>query len=60
MNEEKIKKPKKIKTKKIEEPVLKLEEEEPLILDQAHEEKKFKKKIKKYLLQLEKWPVKQR
>ncbi len=50
--EEKIKKPKKIKQKKIEEPVLKLEEEEqleeeePLILNQTHEEKKFQKENK--------------
>ena len=41
--EEKIKKP---KQKKIEEPVLKLEEDEPLILDQVHEEKKVQKKHK--------------
>ncbi len=39
--EEKIK-----KQKKIEEPVLKLEEEEPLILDQAHQENKFQKENK--------------
>ena len=38
--EEKIAKSKKIKPKKLEEPILKLEEEEPLILDQVHEEKK--------------------
>ena len=44
--EEKIKKPKKPKQKKIEEPVLKLEEEEPLILDQAHEEKIVSKENK--------------
>ena len=37
--EEKNKKTKNIKQKKIDEPILKLEEEEPLILDQAHEEK---------------------
>ena len=37
--EEKIIKSKKIKMKKIEEPTLKLEEEEPLILEQVHEEK---------------------
>ena len=47
--EEKIVKPKKIKTKKIvEEPVLKLEDEEPLILEEIHEEpvkQKFEKKI---------------
>tara|TARA_B100001248_G_scaffold133639_1_gene100367 strand:- start:60 stop:1370 length:1311 start_codon:yes stop_codon:yes gene_type:complete len=42
-DEEKIEKLKKTKQKKIEEPVLKLEEEEPLILDQAHEEKKVQK-----------------
>ena len=38
--EEKIAKSKKIKPKKLEEPILKLEEEEPLILNQVHEEKK--------------------
>ena len=38
--EEKIAKSKKIKPKKLEEPILQLEEEEPLILDQVHEEKK--------------------
>ena len=37
--EEKIIKSTKIKMKKIEEPTLKLEEEEPLILEQVHEEK---------------------
>jgi len=37
--EEKITKPKKIKVKKTEEPTLKLEEEEPLILEQTHDEK---------------------
>ena len=45
--EEKITKPKVVKPKKIkdEEPMLKLEEEEePLILEQIHEEKVFKKK----------------
>ena len=41
--EEKIIKPKKIKAKKVEEPILKLEEEEPLILEQVHEEKKAQK-----------------
>tara|TARA_B100001564_G_scaffold286041_1_gene249056 strand:- start:3372 stop:4679 length:1308 start_codon:yes stop_codon:yes gene_type:complete len=41
--EEKIKKPKKIKQKKIEEPVLHLEEEKPLILDQVHGEKIIKR-----------------
>ena len=40
--EEKITKSKKIKSKRIEEPTLKLEEEEPLILEQVHEEKKVK------------------
>ena len=48
--EEKIKKPKKTKQKKIEEPALKLDEEledeEPLILDQAHEEKIVQKENK--------------
>ena len=48
--EEKIKKPKKTKQKKIEEPALKLddelEDEEPLILDQAHEEKIVQKENK--------------
>ncbi len=39
-------KSKKIKSKKIEEPVLKLEEEEPLILEQVHEEKIIQKKEK--------------
>ena len=47
--EEKIIKPKKIKAKKSEEPVLKLEEEEPLILEQVHEEKKEKQKIEKQI-----------
>ena len=42
-NEEKISKSKKIKPQKTEEPILKLEEEEPLILDQAHEEKAVQK-----------------
>ena len=42
-SEEKIEKLKKTKRKKIEEPVLKLDEEEPLILDQALEEKKVQK-----------------
>ena len=41
--EEKITKPEKIKPKKIKEPILKLEEEEPLILEQVHEEKKVQK-----------------
>ena len=42
-DEEKIIKPKKIKAKKSEEPTLKLEEEEPLILEQVHEEKEIRK-----------------
>ena len=37
--ENKVSKPKKIKPKKIEKPVLKLEEEEPLILEEPHVEK---------------------
>ena len=37
--ENKVSKPKKMKPKKIEEPVLKLEEEEPLILEEPHVEK---------------------
>ena len=40
---EKIVKPKKIKSKKTEEPTLKLEEEAPLILEQVHEEKEVQK-----------------
>ena len=47
-DEEKIEKSKKIKPTKIEEPVLKLEEEEPLILDEVHDEpaaQKIEKKI---------------
>ena len=47
--EEKIIKPKKIKAKKSEEPILELEEEEPLILEQVHEEKKEKQKIEKQI-----------
>ena len=46
--EEKKTKPKKIKSGKIKEPVLKLEEEEPLILEEVHEEpvkQKIEKKI---------------
>jgi 2-oxoglutarate dehydrogenase E2 component (dihydrolipoamide succinyltransferase) len=45
-DEEKVSKPKKIKSNKTEKPILKLEvqEEEPLILDQFHDEKIFKKK----------------
>ena len=38
-DEEKIEKPKKTRQKKMEEPILKLEEEEPLILEEVHEEK---------------------
>ncbi len=45
-NENKDIKSKNIKSKKIEEPVLKLEEEEPLILEQVHEEKIIQKKEK--------------
>ena len=45
-NEEKTSNPKKIKSVKKEEPVLKLEEEEPLILDQVHDEKVIQKKEK--------------
>ena len=41
--EEKIIKPEKTKEKKIEEPILKLKEEEPLILEQVHEEKELQK-----------------
>ena len=41
--EEKISKPKKIKPQKIQESILKLEEEEPLILEQIHEEKASQK-----------------
>ena len=46
--EKKITKPKKLKPKKMEEPTLKLEDEEPLILEEAHEEpitQKIEKKI---------------
>ena len=58
-----ISKPKKTKTKKTEMPILKLDEEEPLILDQIHnekivhqeEKKHFKKQVNNYLLQQEKW-----
>ena len=39
----KIKKPKKTSPRKAEEPVLQLNEEEPLILDQPHEEKIIQK-----------------
>ena len=45
-NENKDIKSKNITSKKIEEPVLKLEEEEPLILEQVHEEKIIQKKEK--------------
>ena len=48
-DEEKIIKPKKIKAKKLEQPILKLEEEEPLILEQVHEEKKEERKIEKQI-----------
>ena len=41
--EEKTTKPKAIKAKQKEEPILKLNEEEPLILEQVHEEKKIQK-----------------
>ena len=44
--EEKNQKPKKRNPKKLEEPTLKLQEEEPLILDQVHEEKSSKNKEK--------------
>ena len=44
---EKILKQKKIKEKKLEEPVLKLDNEEPLILEQVHEEKRSQKVEKK-------------
>jgi 2-oxoglutarate dehydrogenase E2 component (dihydrolipoamide succinyltransferase) len=44
--EEKILKPKKTKLKKVEQTALKLEDEEPLILEQIHEDK-ISKKIKK-------------
>ena len=46
--EEKISKPKKTKTKKFEQSTLKLEDEEPLILEQIHEEK-IPKKIQKHV-----------
>tara|TARA_Y200000002_G_scaffold382477_1_gene399684 strand:+ start:2728 stop:4038 length:1311 start_codon:yes stop_codon:yes gene_type:complete len=41
--ESKILKPKKIKEKKLEEPVLNLDNEEPLILEKVHEEKRSQK-----------------
>ena len=44
--EEKITKPKKAKVKRIEQSTLKLEEEEPLILNEVHEEKIIKKSKK--------------
>jgi len=44
--EEKILKPKKIKEKKLEEPKLILDDEEPLILEQIHEDKMSQKKQK--------------
>ncbi len=44
--EEKITKTKKIKPKKLYEPILKLEDEEPLILEEVHEEPKAKKVAK--------------
>ena len=44
--EEKITKPKKVKSKKIEQSILKLEEEEPLILNEVHKEKILKKSEK--------------
>ena len=43
MKKKKLLKPKKIKSKKIEEANLKLEDEEPLILEEVHEEKVTKK-----------------
>ena len=60
--EEKILKPKKIKSKKTKynEPKLKLEDEEPLILEQVHEEKILKKKKHKSHQQQEKWQMKQK
>ncbi len=45
--DKKISKQKKIKEKKLEEPVLKLDNEEPLILEQVHEEKRSQKIEKK-------------
>ena len=44
--DEKITKTKKIKPKKLYEPILKLEDEEPLILEEVHEEPKAKKVAK--------------
>ncbi len=46
--EKEIIKPKKNKSRKISEPVLKLENEEPLILDQVHEETLIQKKEKQF------------
>ena len=46
-NEEKIVKPEKIKPKKIEESTLKLEDEQPLILEEVHEESATQKVEKK-------------
>ena len=46
--EKEIIKPKKNKSRKISEPVLKLENEEPLILDQVHEETVIQKKEKQF------------
>tara|TARA_B100001093_G_scaffold356018_1_gene340581 strand:+ start:3801 stop:5111 length:1311 start_codon:yes stop_codon:yes gene_type:complete len=46
-NEEKIVKPEKIKSKKIEESTLKLEDEQPLILEEVHEESATQKVEKK-------------
>jgi len=46
--EEKISKQKNTKTKKIKEPELKLEDEEPLILENIHEEKIIQKKEKQF------------
>ena len=45
--EEKIVKPKKIKSKKIEEPILKLDDEEPLILEEVHEDPALQEAEKK-------------
>ena len=40
-------KPKKIKSKMVEEPTLKLEDEEPLILEEVHQEPVVQKREKK-------------
>jgi 2-oxoglutarate dehydrogenase E2 component (dihydrolipoamide succinyltransferase) len=45
--EEKFVKPKKIKSKMVEEPTLKLEDEEPLILEEVHQEPVVQKREKK-------------